>query len=88
MFTLRYVYLYYNDGVQLGGLSFLDDKPRRPTYLDFAYFAIVISMTSQTSDVVVTRPPLRRAVLLHSLLSYIFNTAAVALSISGLVGVR
>ena len=87
MFTLRYAHLYYNDGARPGGLAFPDDEPRPPTYLDFAYFAFVIGMTSQTSDVAVTRPPLRRAVLVHSLLSFAFNTAVVALSISGLVGV-
>lgn len=42
-------------------------------------------MTAQTSDVAVTRP--RRAVLLHGLLSFAFNTVVVALSISGPVGV-
>ena len=87
LFTLRYAYLYYNADAGPGGLAFPDDEPRPPTYLDFAYFAFVVGMTSQTSDVAITRLPLRRAVLLHSLLSFAFNTAVVALSISGLVGV-
>ena len=91
VFTLRYAHLYYNIGVvgegQPGGLAFPDNEPRPPTYLDFAYFAFVIGMTAQTADVAITRPHLRRAVLLHGLLSFVFNTAVVALSISGLVGV-
>lgn len=90
VFTLRYAHLYYNAGVagaQPGGLAFPDDEPRLPTYLDFAYFAFVVGMTAQTADVAITRPHLRRAVLLHGLLSFAFNTAVVALSISGLVGV-
>lgn len=87
VFTLRYAHLYYNTGSKPGGLAFPDDKPRRPTYLDFAYVAFVIGMTAQTADVAITRPHLRHAVLLHGLLSFGFNTAIVALSISGLMGV-
>ena len=87
VFTLRYAHLYYNTGARPGGLQFPEEVPRWPDYLDFAYFAFVIGMTAQTSDVAVTRPVLRRAVLLHSGLSFAFNTAVVALSISGLVGV-
>jgi uncharacterized membrane protein len=44
-------------------------------------------MTAQTADVSITSPVLRRATLLHGLLSFGFNTAVVAVSISGLVGV-
>lgn len=87
VFALRYAHLYYNDGPRPGGLAFPEETPRLPDYLDFAYFAFVIGMTAQTSDVAITRPALRRAVLLHGLLSFAFNTAVVALSISALVGV-
>lgn len=89
VFTLRYAHLYYAGGRadgQPGGLAFPDDEPRLPAYLDFAYFAFVVGMTAQTADVAITRPHLRRAVLLHGLLAFAFNTAVVALSISGLVG--
>ena len=86
VFTLRYAHLYYDAGPEPGGLLFPPGSPR-PAYFDFAYLAFVVGMTSQTADVTISSPVLRRAVLLHGLLSFGFNTAVVAVSISGLVGV-
>ncbi|MDQ6611818.1 MAG: DUF1345 domain-containing protein [Gemmatimonadota bacterium] len=63
-----------------GGLDFSGDV-ECPEYLDFAYFAFTIGMTAQTSDIEVTSQKMRRNVLMHSLLSFGFNTAVVALSI-------
>jgi uncharacterized membrane protein len=78
VYTLRYARLYYSDPV--GGISFNGDA--RPSYLDFAYVAITIGMTSQVSDTSLTVPALRRAVLRHALLSYLFATVVVALTIN------
>jgi uncharacterized membrane protein len=78
VYTLRYARLYYGDPV--GGISFNGDA--RPAYLDFAYVAITIGMTSQVSDTSLTVPALRRAVLRHALLSYLFATVVVALTIN------
>jgi uncharacterized membrane protein len=86
VFTLRYAHLYYDAGPEPGGLTFPLGSPH-PAYFDFAYYAFVIGMTAQTADVNITSPVLRRATLLHGLLSFGFNTAVVAVSISGLVGV-
>jgi uncharacterized membrane protein len=86
VFTLRYAHLYYDAGPEPGGLTFPLGSPR-PAYFDFAYYAFVVGMTAQTADVSITSPVLRRATLLHGLLSFGFNTAVVAVSISGLVGV-
>jgi uncharacterized membrane protein len=83
VFTLRYAYLYYANGTG-GGLDFPAGSAR-PNYLDFAYFGF--SMTAQTSDVSISGSALRHTALLHGLISFIFNTAVVAISISGLVGV-
>jgi uncharacterized membrane protein len=77
VFTLRYAHLYYLAG---GGLDFHDD--RSPTYADFAYVAFTIGMTFQVSDTEVTSPRIRVSVLRHSLLSYIFGIAVIALTIN------
>ena len=69
-----------DDDASEGGLDFCGDADC-PEYLDFAYFAFTIGMTAQTSDIQVTSQRMRRNVLLHSLLSFAFNTAVVALSI-------
>ncbi|SHJ62203.1 Uncharacterized membrane protein [Hymenobacter daecheongensis DSM 21074] len=86
VFALRYAHLYYNAGPAPGGLEFPPGSPR-PDYLDFAYFAFGLGMTAQTSDVSIYGRPLRHAALLHGVLSFAFNTAVVAVSISGLAGV-
>jgi uncharacterized membrane protein len=77
VFTLRYAHLYYLAG---GGMDFHDD--RRPTYADFAYVAFTVGMTFQVSDTEITSPRIRVSVLRHSLLSYIFGIAVIALTIN------
>ena len=89
MFTLRYAHLFYTnpasdeEAAQIGGLEF-PGAPGLPDYPDFAYFAFIIGMTFQVSDVSISSRQIRRVVLLHSLLSFVFNTIIVALAISAL----
>jgi len=85
LFTLRYAHLYYDPEVdgQEGGLEF-PGAEKEPDYLDFAYFSFVIGMTAQTADIGISGRTLRRLALLHGILSYGFNTAVIALSISSL----
>ena len=95
LFTIRYAHLYYNDDhknsdgtrQEPGGLDF--PKEPLPDFLDFAYFSFVLGMTFQTADVSITSRAIRRLALLHGFLSFIYNTAIIALSInivSGLIG--
>lgn len=58
-----------------------------PDYLDFTYFSIVISMTSQTSDVTITASAFRRLVLLHSVVSFFFNVIIIAITVNVVAGV-
>lgn len=87
-FTFRYAHLYYGDDnkryeAHARGLTFPEDD--KPDYFDFAYFSFVIGMTFQVSDVVITSKGVRRLVLLHSLISFVFNTVIIALTISQIV---
>lgn len=90
IFTLLYAHLYYDtdtdDGKQLevGGLEFPGNED--PDYLDFVYFSFIIGMTFQVSDVEISSRKIRRFALLHSLLSFAFNTAILALSINVISG--
>ena len=85
-YALRYAHLYYRDhGEGIGGLEFPGGK--RPSYLDFAYFSFTIGMCFQVSDVVVSTRQMRRAVLGHSLLSFLYNTAILATAINLAIGV-
>jgi uncharacterized membrane protein len=84
--TLRYAHLYYRDDDEgEGGLVFPGD--RKPDDFDFAYFAFTVGMCFQVSDVVVTSPTIRRAVLMHSCISFAYNTAIMALALNLAFGV-
>jgi uncharacterized membrane protein len=88
-FTIRYAHLYHdhnklNTGSNVGGIDF--PQKEQPDYIDFAYFSFVIGMTFQVSDVVVSSRVIRRFVLMHSLISFVFNTIIVALTINTIAG--
>jgi uncharacterized membrane protein len=90
-FAYRYAHEYYArdlGGKDVdGGLDFPHEK--EPDYLDFFYFALVLGMTFQVSDVDITSRKLRRVATLHGLLSFLFNTVIVALTVNiaaGLMG--
>ena len=86
VFGLHYAHVFYGDSDELGqdrhagGLDF--PGHHAPNYFDFAYFAFVIGMTFQVSDVQITSRKLRRLTLLHSVLSFAFNTIILALLIN------
>ncbi|MDB5842844.1 MAG: hypothetical protein JWP79_154 [Polaromonas sp.] len=52
----------------------------------FLYYAHVVGMTSQVSDVQVTSREMRRLTLGHSVLSFAFNMLVLALSINVVAG--
>lgn len=63
-----------------GGLSF--PGCTEPGAWDFLYFSLVIGMTAQVSDVVVETTGLRRAVLLHSVGAFFYNTVLLAVAVN------
>ena len=81
IFAFHYAHEFYAEHRgQAGGLGFPGDDP--PDYWDFLYFAFVIVMTSQVSDVTVKSTVLRRTVIAHGLLSFVFNLMLLALTIN------
>jgi uncharacterized membrane protein len=83
-FCLRYAHEFYTRTDPNGdfdrGLDFPSEK--LPDYLDFTYFALVLGMTFQVSDVQITARKFRRMAALHGLLSFLFNTVIVALTVN------
>ena len=86
VFALHYAHIFYvasddapaeEDGA---GLDFPQEK--HPDFLDFAYFAFVVGMTCQVSDVQITSRRIRRIALVHGVLAFVFNTVILALSIN------
>jgi uncharacterized membrane protein len=84
IFALHYAHDYYG-GARKGGLRFPEDN--QPDYWDFIYFAFVIGMTFQVSDVAVTQKAIRRMVVGHGVLSFFFATAVVAMAVNIAAGV-
>jgi uncharacterized membrane protein len=81
-FALHYAHEFYR-GAKAGGLAFPSgDKPEEPDYWDFVYFSFVIGMTAQVSDVGITTKTIRRIATAHGIVSFIFNTALVALMVN------
>jgi uncharacterized membrane protein len=78
VFMLRYARLYYSDDKACITFS----KTVKPTYADFAYFSFVIGMTYQVSDTTLNGTTIRKTVLWHSLLAYLFGTVIVASAVS------
>ena len=84
LFALRYAHEYYDSppgtGGIAGGLAFPGDVA--PDYWDFFYFAVVVGMTFQVSDVQITARSLRRLAIAHGLIGFLFNTVVLALSVN------
>jgi len=76
-FAVHYAHLYYRDDGDIGGLEFL--RTPKPDDFDFAYFAFMIGTAFGGGDVGVADRGIRRVVLGHSVLSFVFNTAILAL---------
>jgi uncharacterized membrane protein len=80
IFATHYAHEFYSEGPTATGLKFPGDA--KPDYLDFVYFSFVIGMTFQVSDVAVTSRSIRRTVLAHGIISFMFNVALLAIMIN------
>lgn len=83
-YTLRYAHLYYR-GDSESGIDFPGKEA--PSEIDFAYFAFTVGMTFQVSDATISDQGIRRAVLGHALLSFVYNTIVVGLVLNLLFSV-
>ena len=81
LYTLRYARIYYRRD---GGVDFNQEEP--PQYSDFTYLALTLGMTFQVSDTNISSSYLRRTILGHTLLSYVFGTVIVAATVNLVAG--
>jgi len=82
MFALQYAHDYF-DAVakqQPGGLAF--PGADTPQYIDFVYCAFVVGTSGQTADVAFSSTAMRRLGLIHCVLSFLFNTVVLAMTIN------
>lgn len=87
-FALHYAHEYFDEAKTeegekpklKGGLNFPETD--EPDYWDFLYFSFIIGVAAQTADVSITSKVIRRTSLAHSVLSFFFNSAILALTIN------
>jgi uncharacterized membrane protein len=82
VFTLRYAGLWYQGRVEgrVGGVDF--NQSDDPVYTDFAYLAFTVGMTFQVSDTDITTKAMRRMVLRHQLISYLFGAVIISATVN------
>ena len=82
--AFRYAHLYYapegSGSADAGGLEFPGTD--EPQMSDFLYYALVVGMTAQVSDVQTSSPRMRRTTLAHSVISFFYNTIILALAVN------
>lgn len=85
--AFHYAHLYYRQGkdaegrlIDARGLEF--PGTIEPTVTDLLYFAFVIGMTAQVSDVQIASGAMRKVALVHGMLSFLFNTVLLALAVN------
>jgi uncharacterized membrane protein len=82
VFALHYAHEFYGEGGdgKIGGLIFPGDDD--PDYWDFVYYALVVAMTAQVSDVQITSKTIRRLTAAHGAVSFFFNVTVLALTVN------
>jgi len=84
VYTLRYADQHFRS--RQGGIAFGDGNGQHHSYRDFAYVAFTIGMCYQVSDTTLRDPQVRRTVLAHAILSYVFGVVIVAGSVNLISG--
>jgi uncharacterized membrane protein len=84
MFGLHYAHEYYSGSEKHKALAFPGDC--EPDYWDFMYFAFVLGMTFQVSDVQIQRRSVRRVALAHGIVAFFFDVFILALSVNVVAG--
>ncbi len=82
LYMLRYAQLYFEDDSR--PVDFNEDAT--PQYSDFAYLSFTLGMTFQVSDTNISDVRVRKAILRHTLLSYVFGTVILATTINLVAG--
>jgi uncharacterized membrane protein len=80
MFTLHYADAFYSASD--------DDRPLlfpqtvRPVFWDFAYFSFTIAAACQTADVSTANTSIRKTVLVHSVIAFVFNASILGFAVN------
>jgi uncharacterized membrane protein len=84
MFTVHYADMFYSVNENERPLEF--PQTPMPVFWDFAYFSFTIAAACQTSDVSTTNISVRKVVIAHSVISFLFNAAILGFAINVTAG--
>jgi len=87
IFMTYYADMFYSVDAQNRPLRFPETD--MPVFWDFAYFSFTIAAACQTADVMTTRASIRKVVVAHELISFLFNASILGFAINvtaGLIG--
>jgi uncharacterized membrane protein len=87
MFALHYADMFYSMPPEDRPLHF--PQTLRPVFWDFAYFSFTIAAACQTADVATNQVAMRKVVIAHTVVSFVFNAAVLGFAINvtaGLIG--
>jgi len=85
MFGLHYAHEYYR-ATKDKSAALVFPGTTEPDYWDFMYFAFVLGMTFQVSDVQIQRQSVRRVALAHGIIAFFFDVFLLALSVNVVAG--
>jgi uncharacterized membrane protein len=80
MFTVHYADMFYSADARHQPLAFPDTT--EPVFWDFVYFSFTIAAACQTADVSTRQVGIRRVVIAHSIISFLFNVAILGFAIN------
>ncbi|HQR76005.1 MAG TPA: DUF1345 domain-containing protein [Burkholderiaceae bacterium] len=86
LFGFHYAHLYFRNAREPRPLRFPDEPPPSPDFWDFLYFSFTIAVAAQTADVAIVSGEMRRTVLAHSILAFLFNVAILGATINVVAG--
>ena len=87
MFTTHYAQMFYNAAEGNRPLRFPETP--MPVFWDFAYFSFTIAAACQTADVSTLNAAVRKTVIAHTVISFLFNASILGFAINvtaGLIG--
>ena len=84
VYLLRYARIYYASDAPPIDFNQQED----PAFSDFAYFSFGLGMAYQVSDTDLRSSEVRRVVLGHTMLAYLYGTVVIAAAINLVAGLR
>jgi len=86
LFAFHYAHLYFRAPESARPLRFPEETPPSLDFWDFLYFSFTIAVAAQTSDVSVVSGAMRKLVLAHSVIAFLFNVAILGASVNVVAG--